>query len=133
MSSLTASRSRARRVRRLWLDRWQRAVRHGDCELDAGWLDAGLRPLELEPATAVVCGLRRELSPRATPYNLLCDIEWDTPIGEASACGGAALMRLGAFREVGGFDATLIAGEEPELSAFDCGARATGSGASITT
>ncbi len=87
----------------------------GDCELDPGWLDSGLRELEADAATAVVCGRRRELSPRQTPYNQLCDMEWDTPIGEASACGGDALMRLAALREVGGYDETLIAGEEPEL------------------
>ena len=42
-------------------------------------------------------------------------MEWDTPPGEAMACGGDALMRLGALRDVGGFREDLIAGEEPEL------------------
>jgi GT2 family glycosyltransferase len=45
----------------------------------------------------------------------LCDIEWDTPVGEASACGGDSLVRAEAFESVGGFRAQLIAGEEPEL------------------
>ena len=46
---------------------------------------------------------------------MLCDIEWDTPIGEAKGCGGDALMRVDAFEQVGGFRADVIAGEEPEL------------------
>jgi hypothetical protein len=45
----------------------------------------------------------------------LCDWEWDTPVGEARACGGNAMFRVAAFGAVGGFRETLIAGEEPEL------------------
>ena len=47
---------------------------------------------------------------------MLSDIEWDTPVGEARACGGDALMRVDAFVAVNGFRVDLIAGEEPELS-----------------
>jgi GT2 family glycosyltransferase len=46
---------------------------------------------------------------------MLCDIEWDTPVGEARTCGGIAMMRVNAFNQVGGFKQELIAGEEPEL------------------
>jgi glycosyltransferase involved in cell wall biosynthesis len=42
-------------------------------------------------------------------------MEWNTPIGEALACGGDALMRVDRFLEVGGYRESLIAGEEPEL------------------
>ena len=42
-------------------------------------------------------------------------MEWDTPIGIAKACGGDALIRASAFLEVGGYDVTVIAGEEPEM------------------
>jgi GT2 family glycosyltransferase len=45
----------------------------------------------------------------------LCDIEWNTPVGEALACGGNAMMRLSVLQEVGGFNPDVIAGEEPEL------------------
>jgi len=45
----------------------------------------------------------------------LCDIEWDTPVGETKACGGDAMMRVNAFENVRGFRSSLIAGEEPEL------------------
>ena len=37
------------------------------------------------------------------------------PIGEAKACGGDAMMRCLHFKQAGGFNPNLIAGEEPEL------------------
>ncbi|NES87381.1 MAG: glycosyltransferase family 2 protein, partial [Moorea sp. SIO2B7] len=64
---------------------------------------------------AVVCGRLRERFPEKSIYNRLCDLEWDTPVGEVKACGGIAMMRVAGFQEVGGFNSTLIAGEEPEL------------------
>jgi GT2 family glycosyltransferase len=87
----------------------------GDCEVDAGWLDRARRELAAASRLAVVCGRRRELFPEASIYNRLADLEWDTPIGETSACGGDSLMRVSAFESVGGFDPTAAAGEEPEL------------------
>jgi len=87
----------------------------GDCEVDAHWLATAQVFLDQHPEVAVVCGRRRERFPERSVYNLLCDLEWDTPIGEAKACGGDALMRAEAFAAVGGFRAELIAGEEPEL------------------
>jgi GT2 family glycosyltransferase len=48
-------------------------------------------------------------------YNMLCDIEWDTPVGEAKDCGGDAMMRIDAFERAGKYRDDLIAGEEPEL------------------
>ena len=89
----------------------------GDCEVAPGWLAAGDRSLDLRPDVAVVCGRRRERHPEHSVYNRLCDLEWDTPTGETGSCGGDALMRVGALRQVGGFDDSLIAGEEPELCA----------------
>lgn len=87
----------------------------GDCEVMDGWLQQACEFLDARPEVAVVCGRRRERFPQHSVYNLLCDLEWDTPVGEARACGGDALMRAEAFRAVGGFRAGLIAGEEPEL------------------
>ncbi|MGE5658578.1 MAG: glycosyltransferase [Actinomycetota bacterium] len=87
----------------------------GDCELVEGWLDRAVAELDARPEVAVVCGRRRERFPEASRYNKLCDLEWDTPVGEAKACGGDALMRVAALQPVGGFNPNLIAGEEPEL------------------
>ncbi|MDI3271751.1 glycosyltransferase family 2 protein [Pseudomonas sp. MDT1-16] len=87
----------------------------GDCEVVGGWLPQAQAFLDTHPDVAVVCGRRRERFPQHSVYNLLCDLEWDTPVGEARACGGDALMRADAFAEASGFRPDLIAGEEPEL------------------
>lgn len=87
----------------------------GDCELVAGWIEQAQQELAACPDVAVVCGRRRERYPDRTLYNRLCDLEWDTPVGETKACGGDALMRVKAFQQVQGFNPSLIAGEEPEL------------------
>lgn len=87
----------------------------GDCEIVDQWLDKSLATIQSSPEVAIVCGRRRERFPEATIYNKLCDIEWDTPLGETKACGGDAMVRVKAFQEVEGFNPTIIAGEEPEL------------------
>ena len=87
----------------------------GDCEVVEGWIERAHSELEAQPNVAVVCGRRRERFPKQSIYNQLCDMEWDTPIGEAKACGGDSMMRVKAFQQVGGFNPALIAGEEPEL------------------
>lgn len=87
----------------------------GDCELEAGWLDAAQAALRARPELAVVFGRRRERAREASIYNRACDLEWDVPVGDVQACGGDSLMRAAALIEVAGFDESLIAGEEPEL------------------
>jgi glycosyltransferase involved in cell wall biosynthesis len=87
----------------------------GDCEVDSRWIERAAAELEARADVAVVCGRRRERFPEASVYNRLADLEWDTPVGEAKSCGGDAMMRADSFREVGGFDASIAAGEEPEL------------------
>ncbi|MES3012839.1 MAG: glycosyltransferase family 2 protein [Pseudomonadota bacterium] len=87
----------------------------GDCEVDARWMDTAQDFLSAHPEVAAVCGRRRERHPERSVYNRLCDIEWDTPIGEAKACGGDVMMRAAALRQVAGYRDDLIAGEEPEL------------------
>lgn len=87
----------------------------GDCEVVPGWIEAAMVEFSKRAEAAVVCGRRRERNPKKSIYNQLCDIEWDTPIGEAAACGGDALFRRGPLEELGGYADHLIAGEEPEL------------------
>jgi len=87
----------------------------GDCEIAPQWLESALFELKTLPEVAVVCGRRRERFPQRSIYNRLCDIEWDTPVGETGACGGDAMIRVAAFQQAGGFNPRLIAGEEPEL------------------
>lgn len=87
----------------------------GDCVVVDEWLSTAQAFLLNHPSYAVVCGRRRERYPEVSIYNRLCDLEWDTPIGDAKACGGDALMRVAALKQVGGYRDDLIAGEEPEL------------------
>ena len=87
----------------------------GDCVVVADWLEGASNFLDEHPEVAVVCGRRRERFPERSVYNKLCDIEWNTPVGEATACGGDAMMRVDVFETAGGYRDNLIAGEEPEL------------------
>lgn len=87
----------------------------GDCELLPDWLPVAQATLHAHPQLAAVCGRLRERFPDKSIYNQLCDIEWNTAVGEVKACGGIAMFRASAFAASGGFLETLIAGEEPEL------------------
>ena len=87
----------------------------GDCSTAIDWINTACRFLDEHLQYAVATGRLRERFPRASIYNRLCDMEWNTPIGDAQSCGGIAMMRVAALREVGGFNPTIIAGEEPEL------------------
>lgn len=114
----TAARARNAGIKRLterWADVAYLQVVDGDCSFAEGWMTIAKAYLDEHTRCAVVCGRRRERSPGDSVYNRLTDLEWDTPVGDAKACGGDALFRLSAFNEVGGYRPTLIAGEEPEL------------------
>ncbi|MFI5458439.1 MAG: glycosyltransferase [Isosphaerales bacterium] len=87
----------------------------GDCEVVEGWLERARRELEDRPEVAGVCGRCRERFRDRSIYNRLADLEFDTPVGETKAFGGNAMVRAVAFRQVGGFNPAVIAGEEPEL------------------
>lgn len=87
----------------------------GDCEINPSWIESSINFLVLHENIAIACGRLRERYPEQSVYNMLCDIEWNTPVGDTKACGGIALMRVDAFEEMKGFCDGLIAGEEPEL------------------
>jgi len=87
----------------------------GDCEVQPEWVGEAQNFLDNNSQYAVVCGRRRERYPNNSIYNQLCDIEWNTPVDDALACGGDALVRAAAFKQVGGYRDDLIAGEEPEM------------------
>jgi glycosyltransferase involved in cell wall biosynthesis len=88
----------------------------GDCELVSGWLAEAMEFLESYPDVVAVCGRRRERFPERSIYNRLCDLEWDTPVGQARAFGGDVMIRSAAFQNAGGYRSDLIAGEDPELA-----------------
>ena len=116
----TAARARNEglsRVLERWPDTWFVQFVDGDCEIERGWIERASAFLLENPAAGAVCGRRRERHPNASFYNGLCGREWDTPVGQTHSCGGDALVRIDALLDVGGYDPTLTAGEEPELCA----------------
>ena len=87
----------------------------GDCEILPGWIESAIDELEQSPHLAVAFGRLLERFPEASPYNRVAAMDWNVPVGEAFACGGLAMMRVSAVREVGGFNEKMICGEEPDL------------------
>ncbi len=87
----------------------------GDCELVPGYIERAVGFLEEHPEYGMVCGRRVERNPGASIFNTLCDIEWDTPVGDADYCGGDVTVRVLALQEIEGYDDSLIAGEDPEV------------------
>jgi GT2 family glycosyltransferase len=87
----------------------------GDCEVVDSWINSAVSTLESRLDVGVVCGRLRERYPEYSIYNQLCDMEWDTSVGEVQACGGIFMIRASLFKDLNGFNASLIAGEEPEL------------------
>lgn len=88
----------------------------GDCEVVSGWIGSAAAFLEQNPEVAVVFGYRRERYPDASAYNRICDLEWqDIPVGESKVCGGDIVARVSAIKQVEGYRADMICGEEPEM------------------
>ncbi len=86
----------------------------GDTLLDPGFVTRNL-PRFADPRLAGVAGDRRETRTGDSIYNAIFDLDWNAPAGEALFFGGDALVRRAALEEAGGYNETLIAGEEPDL------------------
>ena len=100
---------------------WQRAqganvlFLDGDTILHPGFAAKALEALSQDDSIAAVWGHRREIHPERSIYNRVLDLDWVYQPGWSEFCGGDVVMRKRALEEAGGYDATLIAGEEPEL------------------
>lgn len=60
----------------------------GACELEPHSLNRAMNFFETQSHISAVCGRGRERYPNASLYNRMCDEEWNTPTGQADACGG---------------------------------------------
>ncbi|AUH63827.1 glycosyl transferase [Paracoccus zhejiangensis] len=87
----------------------------GDCQIEPGWIETARAALTDDPQLGIVAGRRRERHPEASVYNRLCDAEWNTPVGAATAVGGDMMARIEALAAIGGYRDDMIAGEEPEM------------------
>jgi glycosyltransferase involved in cell wall biosynthesis len=86
----------------------------GDTRLHPDFVQRALEQFR-QPDVAVVWGHRRERDPDQSVYVRVLDLDWVYPPGDSQFCGGDALVRRDVLVQAGGFDESLIAGEEPEL------------------
>lgn len=95
----------------------------GDTVLNHSWLRTAVEGFD-DPAVACTFGRVEESRPRASVYMRVAAFDWHIQSGQADYCGGNAMFRRNVLQKVGGFDESLIAGEEPELC---CRIRRSGS------
>ncbi len=86
----------------------------GDTELHQDFVNAALHALQ-DASLCAAWGHRRETRPQQSLYTRVLDLDWVYPVGRSLYFGGDVLVRRAALAQVGGFDASLQAGEEPEL------------------
>jgi cellulose synthase/poly-beta-1,6-N-acetylglucosamine synthase-like glycosyltransferase len=86
----------------------------GDTVLAPNFVADSLHDFD-NPQVAVVWGHRREINPLGSIFNRVLDLDWLARPGPSDFCGGDALVRRSVLEDVGGFDESLIAGEEPEM------------------
>lgn len=87
----------------------------GDCELQRGWIDSAINALDSSQDVGIVSGRRIEKNKKATIYNTLMDIEWDTPVGEAKAVPGDMCVKTSVLMQVKGFTENIISAEDDDF------------------
>lgn len=91
----------------------------GDCVLIPGWLENARNALDENLKRAAVIGHLLECNADSTIYNRLCALEWKSTPGDISNfgnIGGLLMIRADVFRSIGGFNPSIIAGEDSELA-----------------
>ncbi|MCH8806567.1 MAG: glycosyltransferase family 2 protein [Planctomycetes bacterium] len=86
----------------------------GDTVLDPEWLHFAVPAIQA-PEVACVFGRVEEIAPKANIYTFWAHHDWFVLPGPSDTCGGIALFRKCVLMQAGGFDESLIAGEEREL------------------
>ena len=67
-----------------------------------------------------VRGNRTERFPEKSIFNWIADQEWNAPPGDCDSFGGDVLVRRSVLESTGGYNETLVGGEDPELSRRIC-------------
>lgn len=88
----------------------------GDTEVDDSFISRAYDEITKQHTNGAVSGRLRERHRDASKYNRLCDMEWNHSVGPSEVFSGNVLLRIESWRDAGGYDETLIAGEDPELS-----------------
>ena len=86
-----------------------------DTILDNQWLSKAVEAMG-DDSIGAVFGLRQEIHPERSVYNWIGNLEWNGPAGESDCFGGDVCIRRSALEKTGGYDETLVGGEDPELS-----------------
>lgn len=89
----------------------------GDTVLHPQFVQRALQCLSAAPQVCAAWGHRRESRPEQSLYTRVLDLDWVYPTGQTLYFGGDVLVRRQTLQDVGGFDPSLKAGEEPELCA----------------
>jgi len=90
----------------------------GDCTLIPGWTKAALDAFLQRKELSVIFGHLVERHPERSVYNRLCALEWISPAGDIGndvQMLGIMIVRTKMFRDMGGFNEQMIAGEDPEF------------------
>ena len=88
----------------------------GDTVLDPDFLPVAFAAAIPDPSVATVFGQRIESNPRQSIYTHVLALDWLQDPHQHAHFGGDVLIRTAALQASGGYDDTLIAGEDPELS-----------------
>ena len=91
----------------------------GDCQLDPAFVAAAIAAMDADPSCAIIVGHLTEANPDTSIYARMCSVEWAAQSGKITdfnSFGGIMLVRTDDFRRVGGFNPTMIAGEDPEFA-----------------
>jgi cellulose synthase/poly-beta-1,6-N-acetylglucosamine synthase-like glycosyltransferase len=86
-----------------------------DTVFERDWLVRAIAAIRSDDRIACVFGQLHESNAAGTVYNEVCGCDWYVPPGEGRYCGGNALFRRDALRDVDGSDEALAAGEEADL------------------
>ncbi|ACG74101.1 glycosyl transferase family 2 [Anaeromyxobacter sp. K] len=86
-----------------------------DTVLEPDWLERATLAIQADPRIACLFGQLHEANPSGSMFNAVCGCDWYVPPGDWRMCGGNALFRREALREIDGSDEQLAAGEEADL------------------
>lgn len=86
-----------------------------DTTLEPDWLVRAREGIRADDRIACLFGQLHEANPTGSLYNAVCGCDWYIPPGDWRMCGGNALFRREALRDVDGSDEALAAGEEADL------------------
>jgi glycosyltransferase involved in cell wall biosynthesis len=87
----------------------------GDTQLHRDWFKRAVAAFA-DPKVMCAFGQRGELEPGRNVYHYWTHHDWASVPGPAGHCGGDAMFRREVLARVGGYDPSLIAGEERDLS-----------------